>query len=123
MRDTISDVFAALGERTRRDIYEQLLGGANGRTATELASDASISRQAIVKHLQVLVRANLASTRRDGKEVRYFAQRDGTVDATRWLDERSVAWDQRLAALEERVRASTKSPRANVSDGARHEFD
>ena len=27
MRDTISDVFAALGDRTRREIYEQLLEG------------------------------------------------------------------------------------------------
>jgi len=108
MRDTISDVFAALGDRTRRDLYEQLLEGADGRTATELAAGATISRQAIVKHLQVLVRVDLAATRRDGKEVRYFAQRDGAVGASRWLQDHSVAWDRRLAALEEKVRTSTR---------------
>ncbi len=108
MKDTISGVFAALGDPTRRYIYEQLLEDANGRTATELALQATISRQAIVKHLQVLVRADLATTRRDGKEVRYFAQRDGTVGASQWLSERSLAWDRRLAVLEEKVRTSPR---------------
>ena len=108
MRDTISDVFAAQGDRNRRDIFDQLLEDPNGRTATELSLDATISRQAIVKHLQILVRVDLASTRRDGKEVRYFARRDGAVGASQWLDERSVAWDQRLAALDEKVRTSSR---------------
>jgi len=110
MRDTISDVFAALGDRTRREIYEQLLREVNGWTATELAMTATISRQAIVKHLQVLVRADLASTQRDGKEVRYYAQRDGALGASRWLNERSVEWDRRLAMLEKRVRSSPRTP-------------
>jgi DNA-binding transcriptional ArsR family regulator len=109
MRDTISDVFAALSDPTRRVIYEQLLAATNGRTATELASGASISRQAIVKHLQVLARADLASARRDGKEVRYVAEPNGAAGASRWLEERSVAWDRRLAALEEKVRTSRRS--------------
>jgi DNA-binding transcriptional ArsR family regulator len=110
MRDTISDVFAALGDPTRRYIYEQLLEDESGRTATELAFGATISRQAIVKHLQVLTRADLAATRRDGREVRYFVQRSGAAGASRWLSERSVAWDRRLAALEEKVRASPRRP-------------
>jgi DNA-binding transcriptional ArsR family regulator len=105
MRDAVSDVFAALGDQTRRKIYEQLLDDENGRTATELATTATVSRQAIVKHLQVLVRAELASTRRDGKEVRYYARRGGTSDASRWLSERSIDWDRRLAALEKKVRS------------------
>ena len=110
MRDTVSDVFSALGDRTRREIYEQLLAASNGRTATELAATADISRQAIVKHLQVLVRADLASTRREGKEVRYFAQRDGARGASRWLHDRSVEWDRRLATLDERVRDAPRGP-------------
>jgi DNA-binding transcriptional ArsR family regulator len=108
MRDTISDVFAALGDSTRRSLYEQLLADPNGRTATELAAGAAISRQAIVKHLQVLARAELASTRRDGREVRYFAHRDGTTGASRWLLERTVAWDRRIAALDEKVRSAQR---------------
>lgn len=108
MRDTISDVFSALADRTRRDLYELLLEEARGRTATELAFGADISRQAIVKHLQVLVRADLAESRREGKEVRYFAQRDGAVGASDWLEDRAAAWDRRIAALEEKVRSSQR---------------
>ncbi len=106
MRNDVSDVFAALGDRTRREIYERLLESDNGATATELAVAALISRQAIVKHLQVLVRADLATSRRDGKEVRYLAQRDGARGASQWLSDRAAQWDRRLAALQRRVRDS-----------------
>ncbi len=107
--DTISDVFAALSDTTRRGLYEQLLRDPRGSTATELANSAPVSRQAIVKHLQILVRSGLAQTQRDGREVRYVVIADGTADASHWLASRSVAWDRRIAALEHNVRASRQS--------------
>ena len=110
MRDTVGDVFAALGDPTRRGIYKELLESMDGRTATDLATTATISRQAIVKHLQVLVRADLASAIREGREVRYFARRDGAQGASRWLADRTAQWDRRLAALERRVVDTTRRP-------------
>ena len=108
MRDAISEVFAALADDTRRGIYEQLLANVNGLTATELSQSASVSRQAIVKHLQVLERSGLATPERDGRDVRYFVATEGTKDASQWLIDHADAWDRRIAALEERVRRSTK---------------
>ncbi len=104
MRDTVSEVFSALGDGTRRGLYERLLGHDAGWTATELSERASISRQAIVKHLQVLERAGLARAERDGREVRYLALPEGAAGATTWLLERGAAWDRRLAALEKSAR-------------------
>jgi DNA-binding transcriptional ArsR family regulator len=75
-----------------------------GRTATELADGATISRQAIVKHLQQLANAGLAVATRDGREVRYRASTDAAQDASTWLSVRASAWDRRLAALEKGVR-------------------
>ncbi|MEO9181098.1 MAG: metalloregulator ArsR/SmtB family transcription factor [Acidimicrobiales bacterium] len=106
MRDHISDVFAALSDPTRRDLFEQLLQHPRGCTATELAEGASVSRQAIVKHLQVLARSGLATTKREGREVRSFATTDAAQSASTWLSERSTAWDRRIAALEIGVRRS-----------------
>ncbi|MHB8379642.1 MAG: ArsR/SmtB family transcription factor [Acidimicrobiales bacterium] len=102
MRDTISDVFAALADTTRRGIYEQLLDCANGQTATALADGAVVSRQAIVKHLQVLARSGLVVARRDGREVRYFVTPNGTASASTWLLKRADSWDRRIAKLEDR---------------------
>jgi DNA-binding transcriptional ArsR family regulator len=108
MKDAISEVFAALADDTRRSIYEQLLATAQGLTATELAQSASVSRQAIVKHLQVLERSGLVEPERDGREVRYLVAADGTQGASQWLIDHAAAWDRRIAALEEKVRASRK---------------
>jgi DNA-binding transcriptional ArsR family regulator len=109
MRDTVSNVFAALADPTRRAIYDELLIHPIGRTATELAASSEVSRQAIVKHLQVLARSGLADARRDGREVLYVATSDGTVPASAWMADRSRAWDRRLSSLEERIRSDSKT--------------
>jgi DNA-binding transcriptional ArsR family regulator len=112
MSDDISVVFAALSDPTRRRLFEQLLESARGRTATELADGATVSRQAIVKHLQLLANAGLAVATRDGREVRYRASSEAAQNASTWLSARASAWDRRLAALERGVREAqgSKSP-------------
>ena len=114
MNDDISVVFAALSDVTRRRLFEQLLEHPRGRTATELAEDATVSRQAIVKHLQLLANAGLAVATRDGREVRYRASSAVAQHASQWLSTRASAWDRRLEALERKVRdtQSSRSPSA-----------
>ncbi len=108
MSDDISVVFAALSDPTRRRLFEQLLETPHGRTATELADGASVSRQAIVKHLQLLANAGLAVATRDGREVRYRASSAAAQQASQWLSTRASAWDRRLEALEKKVRDAQK---------------
>ncbi|HEV3186891.1 MAG TPA: metalloregulator ArsR/SmtB family transcription factor [Acidimicrobiales bacterium] len=108
MKDTLSNVFAALGDTTRRGIYEQLLSNPHGLTATALVGAATVSRQAIVKHLQVLARSGLVISRRDGREVLYFVAPDGTAGASSWLLKGAEAWDRRIAKLESQSRSNTR---------------
>ena len=82
MSDDVSTVFAALSDATRRRLFERLLEHPRGCTATELAEDAAVSRQAIVKHLQLLAGAQLAVASRDGREVRYRASTRAAQDAS-----------------------------------------
>jgi DNA-binding transcriptional ArsR family regulator len=114
MSDDISAVFAALSDPTRRRLFEQLLEAPRGRTATEFAKEASVSRQAIVKHLQLLATSGLAVATRDGREVRYRASTGAAQHASTWLSVRASAWDRRLAALEKGVR-ETKDPTSSVA--------
>jgi DNA-binding transcriptional ArsR family regulator len=109
MSDDVAVVFAALSDATRRRLFEQLLERPQGRTATELAENASVSRQAIVKHLQLLANAGLAEAVRDGREVRYRASTEAVQHASAWLSVRASAWDRRLAALEKGVRGAQNS--------------
>jgi DNA-binding transcriptional ArsR family regulator len=112
MRDALTDVFAALADQTRREIYERLLESPLGKTATELADGAHVSRQAIVKHLQILTRSDLAEVRRQGREMRYFVTSNGTAHASKWLQESASAWDRRIAALKEQIRTSSETHRS-----------
>ena len=68
-------------------------------SATELAGPLPMSRQAVVKHLQVLEQARLARPARQGREVRWSAQPAPLVDAAEWLVAAGSAWDRRLARL------------------------
>jgi DNA-binding transcriptional ArsR family regulator len=109
MKDAISEVFSALADDTRRGIYEELLNHVQGLTATELSESASVSRQAIVKHLQILERSGLAEPTRDGREVRYLALAQGTDRASEWLIDHAAAWDLRIGTLEKK--AASRRPK------------
>ncbi|MFN8052200.1 MAG: metalloregulator ArsR/SmtB family transcription factor [Acidimicrobiales bacterium] len=91
-------VFTALADDTRRSLLRAV--AAHGPcTATELARDRDITRQAVAKHLAVLGEAGLVHGRREGREVRYRADTTPLDLAARWIDETGDAWDRRLERL------------------------
>lgn len=98
MGTDVDAVFSALADGTRRQLYESIARG-GPCTATELAADRPISRQAVAKHLDVLGRAGLVSARRAGRETRFRATPQPLAAARRWIDETEAAWDRRLDAL------------------------
>src|SRR2546421_455970 len=75
-------VFAALADPTRRRVIETLAGGATV-TASGLAVELPISRQAIAKHLATLTRARLVRPSRVGRETRYSLDAAPLEDAAR----------------------------------------
>jgi ArsR family transcriptional regulator, cadmium/lead-responsive transcriptional repressor len=91
-------VFLALADPTRRELFRGVV--ADGpMTATELAADRDISRQAVAKHLEVLGRAGLVEGRRAGREVRYGARTEPLDGAIAWMRDAGTAWDRRLDRL------------------------
>jgi ArsR family transcriptional regulator, cadmium/lead-responsive transcriptional repressor len=75
-------------------------------TATMLAADLPVSRQAIVKHLAVLDRSGLVRSRREGREVRYAIEPERLELARRRLAEIAATWDERLARIKEIAESS-----------------
>ena len=102
----LARVFFALGDGTRLAMVKRLLA-AGALSATALAQDAAISRQAIVKHLQVLEDAGLVEHERKGREVVYALDRRRIDEARAFLDAISAGWDRAL----ERLEALVESPR------------
>jgi DNA-binding transcriptional ArsR family regulator len=96
-------VLSALADPTRREVLTAL--GGRPTTATALARDLPITRQAVLKHLVVLERSSLVRSRRSGREVR-FEVRPETLNATAdWMASLAAQWDERLLALKERAEA------------------
>ncbi|GAO08767.1 putative ArsR family transcriptional regulator [Streptomyces lydicamycinicus] len=96
--DAVAEVFAALADPTRRRILDAL--AAHGEaTATVLAAELPVSRQAIVKHLGVLDRAGLVAGHREGREARYRVIPERLGVTARWMDRVAAAWDTRLSAI------------------------
>jgi DNA-binding transcriptional ArsR family regulator len=92
------DVFAALSDPTRRAVLE-LIGTRGDATASELARELPVSRQAVHKHLSSLAAAGLVDDRREGREVRYRLTPAPMSEAMSWMAAVGGAWDARLAAL------------------------
>lgn len=90
-------MFAALADPNRRRLLAAVAD--SPATATELAGDLPISRQAVVKHLSALADAGLLERERQGREVRYRMTPAPLTDAVGWMAEVGGQWDQRLAAL------------------------
>ena len=91
-------VFAALADRTRRDVLERI-GAAGEASATQLARDLPVSRQAIAKHLSSLAAAGLIADRRSGREVLYRVTPAPMSGAMSWMATVGAEWDDRLASL------------------------
>jgi DNA-binding transcriptional ArsR family regulator len=94
----IDDVLAALADPMRRRVLDSV--AAHGEaTATMIATELPVSRQAIVKHLAILDRAGLVAARRQGREVLYAVRSEPLESTARWIDDLAAAWDARLAAI------------------------
>ena len=91
-------VFSALGDPQRRLVVE-LLAERESATATELAAELPVTRQAVAKHLAALSRAGLVDARRAGRETRYRLTPAPLGDALAWMVGVGAEWDDRLAAL------------------------
>lgn len=95
---TVEEIFFALGDRHRLSVV-RALRARGALSATMLADDATVTRQAIVKHLQVLEGAGLVTHQRRGREVLYALDVRRLDDARRFLDGISAGWDRAIARL------------------------
>jgi ArsR family transcriptional regulator, cadmium/lead-responsive transcriptional repressor len=98
--DPSAAVFSALADPTRRRLLSAI--AAHPATATELAGELPISRQAVLKHLNTLTQAGLLEREREGRDVRYRMTPEPLSDAVTWIAAVGGEWDARLAALRAR---------------------
>jgi DNA-binding transcriptional ArsR family regulator len=94
----------ALGDPTRRAIFEQLRRGP--RAVGEIASELPVSRPAVSQHLRVLKDVGLVTERREGTRRLYRLDPDGLGELRDYFDD---FWTEALAGF----KAAAESERRN----------
>jgi DNA-binding transcriptional ArsR family regulator len=98
-------LFDALGDATRRRLFERL--ARSPQTVGALAVEAGISQPAVSQHLRVLREAGLVTDRRDGRRRWYRADPTGLAGLRRYVER---YWDNILAAYASGDTASPGGP-------------
>lgn len=92
-------VFAALADPTRRRMLETLAARPSV-TASGLARELPITRQAVAKHLAALRTARLVRAARVGRETHYSLEAGPLAEVGAWTERVGAEWDRHLRRLE-----------------------
>jgi DNA-binding transcriptional ArsR family regulator len=98
-----ADGWTALGDPTRRAIFERLAD--RPRAVGDLARELPVSRPAVSQHLKVLKDAGLVVDQRNGNRRIYQLNPDGVGALRAQLDR---FWNQALAAYKSAVEQPTE---------------
>jgi DNA-binding transcriptional ArsR family regulator len=105
--DNRISAWTALGDPTRRTIFERLLE--QPQAVHNLANGLPVSRPAVSQHLKVLSDAGLVVARREGKQRIYQVDPNGIVALRAELQR---FWDKTMAAYKALVeQSSTETPK------------
>jgi DNA-binding transcriptional ArsR family regulator len=96
--DTLSAIFGALADPTRRAILERLSGGVH--SVMELAEPFQMTQPSISKHLKVLENAGLVVRGRDAQWRPRAIRAAPLQEANVYLEQFRRIWEERLDRLE-----------------------
>ena len=97
--DSLSSVFGALADPTRRAILASLAEG--DRSVAELTAPFRVSQPAISRHLKVLEQAGLISRSRRATARFSHLEAEPLREATEWLARYQAFWDARYHQLDQ----------------------
>ncbi len=100
--DSLSAVFAALADPTRRAILARVAEGE--ASVTELAKPFKMSLPAVSKHLKVLERAGLIARGREAQWRPCRLEAKPLQEVADWVGQYRQFWEERLDRLEDYLR-------------------
>src|SRR5262245_14382331 len=91
-------LWAAVAEPGRRQVLDLLVAHGEA-TPTALAKELPFTRQAVSKHLAVLLEAGVVVQRREGREVHFSVQAERLEAAAQAMAAAAARWNARLRAI------------------------
>ncbi|MCZ4244099.1 ArsR/SmtB family transcription factor [Pedobacter punctiformis] len=93
------DVFQAIADPTRRAIIGLI--ALQAMTPNALAEHFDTSRQAISKHIKILVECHLVKQEQQGREIYYQLEAKKMKEIDQWLEQFRQIWEDRFNQLDE----------------------
>ena len=93
------DVFQAIADPTRRAIITLI--ALQAMTPNALAEHFDTTRQAISKHLKILIECELITPEQQGREIHYKLEIDKMKEIDKWLEQFRKIWETRFNQLDE----------------------
>ncbi len=103
-------LWSAIADPSRRRVFDLLVRNGEA-TASSLAGQVTVSRQAVSKHLAVLEQAGLVKRRKEGREVLFDVDPERLDDATQAMARVAHDWDRRLGLIKHLAEAAHERTR------------
>jgi DNA-binding transcriptional ArsR family regulator len=84
--DEVAALLGALADPTRRGLFEAIAAEPGISTSDLTLRAASVTRWAVMKHLEVLREAGLVQTMATGRSRRHYAERAALGSLRTWID-------------------------------------
>jgi len=99
MPDTITKLFKAIADPTRREIFHALILATSALSITQISNQFDISRQGVTKHIKTLEGAGLVHIDSKGRERFCNANAKPLKEVNKWLKFYEQFWDDSLQNL------------------------
>lgn len=93
------DIFQAIADPTRRAIIALI--ALQPMTPSALAEHFDSTRQAVSKHLQILVECEVVQQQQQGREIYYQLEIDKMKEIDHWLEQFRKIWETRFNQLDD----------------------
>ena len=108
-QNRINQIFKAIADPTRREIFHVLVFAAAALSITQLSAHFDMSRQGVTKHLKLLETAGLIDIAPSGRE-RYCLANPAPLQEIRdWAETYERFWDNQLGKLAEHLDSKGKA--------------
>ena len=92
------DIFQAIADPTRRAII--LLIALQAMTPNAIAVNFNTTRQAVSKHLRILIECQLVKQEQQGREIYYSLEIEKMKEIDEWLEQFKKIWETKFNQLD-----------------------
>lgn len=100
MQDKITQLFKAIADPTRREIFHALVIAGSALSISQISNQFEISRQGVTKHIKTLEEAGLIQLDNKGRERLCYANAKPLKELNKWMKFYEQFWSDSLDNLD-----------------------